>query len=104
LTYIKQFDTVRAFAVFLVILSHWPIGLNSQFNLGSIGVTIFFVLSGFLITQILLKDKQKKYKYVSKTTNSLVFEDVVNPGTVLLRSCVFNPESKESCFADLSVK
>jgi peptidoglycan/LPS O-acetylase OafA/YrhL len=58
--YIKQFDTVRAFAVFLVILSHWPIGLNSQFNLGSIGVTIFFVLSGFLITQILLKDKQKK--------------------------------------------
>lgn len=59
MTYIKQFDTVRAFAVFLVILSHWPIGLNSQFNLGSIGVTIFFVLSGFLITQILLKDKQK---------------------------------------------
>ena len=59
MTYIKQFDTVRAFAVFLVILSHWSFGLNIPFNLGSIGVTIFFVLSGFLITQILLRDKQK---------------------------------------------
>jgi peptidoglycan/LPS O-acetylase OafA/YrhL len=70
LTYIKQFDTVRAFAVFLVILSHWPVGLNVPFNLGSIGVTIFFVLSGFLITQILLRDKQKN-DILDNNTNRL---------------------------------
>ena len=70
MTYIKQFDTVRAFAVFLVILSHWPVGLNVPFNLGSIGVTIFFVLSGFLITQILLRDKQKN-DILDNNTNRL---------------------------------
>jgi peptidoglycan/LPS O-acetylase OafA/YrhL len=59
LTYVKQFDTVRAFAVILVIISHWQVGLITPFNLGSIGVTMFFVLSGFLITQILLRDKKK---------------------------------------------
>ena len=62
--YIKQFDTVRAFAVFLVILSHWPIGLNSQFNLGSIGVTIFFVLSGFLIAIRYMDEKINFFKYL----------------------------------------
>lgn len=57
--YIKQLDSIRAIAVLLVILTHWfPEGhpLNkytSFFN----GVDIFFTLSGFLITQILLENR-----------------------------------------------
>lgn len=55
--YIKEFDTLRAIAVFLVLISH---SFNSSaiahvFPLGFIGVTFFFVLSGYLITNILFE-------------------------------------------------
>lgn len=59
--YIKQLDSIRALAVLLVILTHWfPEGhpLNkytSFFN----GVDIFFTLSGFLITGILLENREQ---------------------------------------------
>jgi peptidoglycan/LPS O-acetylase OafA/YrhL len=59
--YIKQFDSLRAIAVILVIISHWFSKdhiLNSLPN-GKIGVDIFFVLSGFLITMILLESRNK---------------------------------------------
>ena len=55
--YIKQLDSIRAFAVLLVILSHWTHVLE-QFAIGTIGVDMFFVLSGFLITGILLDVKK----------------------------------------------
>jgi len=47
-----QLDGLRAIAVALVFLHHWsPLNLS----LGIIGVQLFFVLSGFLITRILLE-------------------------------------------------
>lgn len=57
--YIKQLDSIRAIAVILVICSHLlPSSAVINFTPnGIIGVTIFFVLSGFLITKILLDDK-----------------------------------------------
>jgi peptidoglycan/LPS O-acetylase OafA/YrhL len=59
MTYIKQLDSIRAIAVIMVVFSHWTLlGGNSIFPWGAIGVTVFFVLSGFLITNILLKKKQ----------------------------------------------
>lgn len=53
--YIKQLDSLRAIAVIMVIISHW-IG-NYRLQLGQIGVDIFFVISGFLISKILLDQK-----------------------------------------------
>ena len=52
-TYMPQLDGLRAVAVSLVILSHWT--SFQIFRQGAeIGVQLFFVLSGFLITGILL--------------------------------------------------
>ena len=58
--YMPQLDTLRAFAVILVIISHWFAKkhfLNRFTPNGTLGVTLFFVLSGFLITGILLRNK-----------------------------------------------
>ncbi|GAB3956866.1 acyltransferase [Spirosoma harenae] len=61
INYLIQLDGVRFIAVALVLFDHWtmehiqlPVGA-----LGALGVTIFFVLSGFLITRILLSSKDK---------------------------------------------
>ena len=61
MNYIKPLDSLRAIAVFLVIIWHWlgkSNGLNNFPN-GPMGVVIFFVLSGFLITRILLEGRNK---------------------------------------------
>ncbi len=60
--YIKSLDGLRALAVLSVIFYHWPATMRLHLGFGWIGVNIFFVLSGFLITRILVKDKSKPYK------------------------------------------
>lgn len=54
-----QLDTLRTFAVILVLFEHWlPEGHWFKIlPFGTIGVTLFFVLSGFLITEILLRSR-----------------------------------------------
>jgi peptidoglycan/LPS O-acetylase OafA/YrhL len=61
LDYIPGLDGIRALAALLVISTHWP---NSSISLkfGWVGVNIFFVLSGFLITRILLNEKKRAFK------------------------------------------
>jgi peptidoglycan/LPS O-acetylase OafA/YrhL len=54
----KQLDTLRAFAIGLVMIEHFGGSvLNSYIPIGagSVGVGLFFTLSGFLITGILLQ-------------------------------------------------
>jgi peptidoglycan/LPS O-acetylase OafA/YrhL len=59
--YIRSLDGLRALAVTLVLLNHWPFpGLSLPF--GWSGVSIFFVLSGFLITRILFASREKPLK------------------------------------------
>jgi len=55
--YIGKLDAIRAFAVLMVIMSHWIPKTSKVILFGEIGVDIFFVISGFLITRILLTDR-----------------------------------------------
>lgn len=57
----KQLDGLRFFAVISVIFHHiTPLPKIFDFDLGSFGVNLFFVISGFLITEILIRQKIKK--------------------------------------------
>jgi peptidoglycan/LPS O-acetylase OafA/YrhL len=51
---LPSIDGLRAVAVMLVVLYHFGLRIN-----GGLGVTIFFVVSGFLITWLLLKEESK---------------------------------------------
>lgn len=72
-TYFTGLNALRFGAAFLVILSHIEqnkslFGIKNYYSLnffregGSSGVTLFFVLSGFLITYLLIEEKKKSNK------------------------------------------
>jgi peptidoglycan/LPS O-acetylase OafA/YrhL len=71
--YIKQLDSIRAIAVLLVIIWHWipRTTIISKLHTGGLGVDIFFVLSGFLITQILLDNRNKAENLQASRKNVL---------------------------------
>jgi peptidoglycan/LPS O-acetylase OafA/YrhL len=60
-TYFSQLDGIRFIAVGLVLIDHW-LAERNVLPLGTLGVTMFFVLSGFLITRILIQSKLKDDK------------------------------------------
>lgn len=70
--YYKNLDGLRGVAILMVMFGHFFMTMHSNFYLlesllrkisilGQLGVTLFFVLSGFLITRILLETKDQKY-------------------------------------------
>jgi peptidoglycan/LPS O-acetylase OafA/YrhL len=57
--YMIQLDGLRAFAVIGVLFHHfWPTSKIAVFGAGHFGVRLFFVLSGYLITLILLRCRE----------------------------------------------
>jgi len=56
MTYRPEIDGLRAFAVLPVIFFHAGFEI---FSGGFVGVDVFFVISGYLITSIILADIQK---------------------------------------------
>ena len=54
--YVRALDGLRGVAVLLVVLLHF-----GYVNVGWIGVQFFFVLSGYLITGILLADRERPF-------------------------------------------
>ena len=59
LHYEARLDGVRAFAVLIVMLFHFAVLDKPLFVGGLVGVDIFFVLSGFLITNLLLDEQRR---------------------------------------------
>lgn len=68
LTHIRELDGLRGLAVLMVVIHHAGIGagstlaesaVQSLIDCGWIGVDLFFALSGFLITRILLASREK---------------------------------------------
>lgn len=58
--YLPALDGFRGIAILTVIIGHMLIRTKLEYlALGNIGVQLFFVLSGFLITSLLLKEKIK---------------------------------------------
>ena len=56
-SYRPEIDGLRALAVLPVIFFHAGI---EAFNGGYVGVDIFFVVSGYLITSVILKDIERE--------------------------------------------
>lgn len=70
--YMAHLDGIRAFAIGGVILEHWASGLPRQIreivarlDFAGWGVECFFVLSGFLITLLLLNSKTKHQSFTT---------------------------------------
>ncbi len=67
LCYQRSLDGMRAIAITLVVLFHYPFARGNAFRFfndqpvhgGFLGVDVFFVLSGFLITSLLLEEKSR---------------------------------------------
>lgn len=75
--HLPQLDALRAFAVTFVVIYHWfpQDALINKTPNGAIGVTLFFVLSGFLITQILIQNRNQIL--AGKTTQSAVYKNFI---------------------------
>ena len=78
-------DALRALAIVMVVVYH--LNLAGIFNGGFLGVDLFFVLSGFLITWLLLRE-------VAATTNrSLIHAHQFHTASGTTRASM--PESKQ---------
>lgn len=75
----KDIELYRAFAVLVVVFYHCHFVVFNNFQLlqgGFLGVDIFFVISGFLITSILYSEQQKNtynyFNFISKRFKRIV--------------------------------
>lgn len=76
--YFPQIDGLRTLACFSVILHHYTFTYNyGSFTIGTYGVEVFFVISGFLITLILLNNKKQNSLSRSKTIKKFMLKRIL---------------------------
>ncbi|HRZ96720.1 MAG TPA: acyltransferase [Paludibacter sp.] len=59
--YFERIDGLRFVAISLVLIEHFASTIGTKISAGYYGVDLFFVISGFLITSILFKSKEKSF-------------------------------------------
>jgi len=73
--YVRRLDGLRGLAVLFVLVQHFPaieravwsnqiIGVYKKLGLGYIGVELFFILSGYLITRLLLEAVDRNEQHI----------------------------------------
>lgn len=79
LSHLPKLDALRAIAALMVLFSHYLIDVKApfRFDYGGYGVQIFFVISGFLITSILLSQKEKVQLPKRKLIGSFIVKRVL---------------------------
>lgn len=55
-------DILRSFAILLVLIRHGQMTQNPVYDFGWLGVDLFFVLSGFLVSGLIFKEYKKRGK------------------------------------------
>ena len=61
--YIPGLDGLRAIAVLIVLIAHFGL---AHIIPGGFGVTVFFIISGFLITRLLISEQETKGRIALK--------------------------------------
>ena len=98
-TYNKEIQGLRAFAVISVIICH----LNGSIPGGFIGVDIFFVISGYVITKTLLNEKKqtgtiKLSKFYLRRINRILPASYVVALVTLICAVLLLPNSEFEFF------
>src|SRR5689334_9337029 len=62
---LASIDFLRGIAVILVLFRHHWVGIDALQHIGWVGVDLFFVLSGFLVSGLLFAE-EKKYGKVER--------------------------------------
>ena len=99
-TFYPEIQGLRAIAVISIFLYH--LQLNS-FQGGFVGVDIFFVISGFLITKILFEKKISLISFyisrIKRITPALIITILI---VFLLVTCIFLPEHLEHFYQSIN--
>lgn len=77
----SHIDAIRAFAVMLVVVAHAGLG---HIVPGGSGVTIFFVISGFIITHLVLKEQKQTANFDVKSFYLRRFLKIAPPFLVIV--------------------
>lgn len=97
-SYRPEIDGLRALAVVAVIVNHFDKGILPS---GYLGVDIFFIISGFVITSSLAGGTAKNFGnfvlgFYTRRIKRLVPALLLFILTISILTCVFNPDSKTS--------
>ena len=97
-TYRPEIDGLRAFAVIAVIVNHFS---NDLLPAGYLGVDIFFVISGYVITSSLKNRKVDNFKdfmagFYERRIKRLVPALIFYVALMSLTICLFNPSPEDS--------